>query len=117
MKTVDRKFAEAEAAWEASGSPIGQRPTRLRIARDIEISVFDSAVQKQIDAEIANANFALANVSGFTITENTTASEIDTMPFDPKLDEDEKRTMRTTMKSQLRKIQDLIQKRNELIND
>ncbi len=117
MKAVDKKFAAAEADWKASGSPIGKRPTRLSIARDIEVSVFDSAVQKQIDAEIANANFALADISGFTITENTTAKEIETMPFDPKLDEDEQRTMRTTLKSQLRKIQDLIEKRNGLIND
>lgn len=117
MKAVDRKFAEAEAVWEKAGSPIGQRPTRLAIAREIEVSVFDSAVQKQIDAEIANANFAIANVSGFTITENTTDKEIDTIPFDPKLNEAEQRTMRTTLKSQLRKIQDLIEKRNELIND
>lgn len=117
MKAVDRKFAEAERTWQEAGAPIGERPTRLSIARDIEVSVFDSAVQKQIDAEIANANFAIANVSGFTITENTTASEIDTIPFDPKLSAAEQRTMRTTLKSQLRKIQDLIQKRNELIND
>ena len=115
MKTVDRKFAEAEKSWKLSGAPIGERPTRLAIARDIETLVFDSAVQKQIDAEIANANFALANISGFTITENTKASEIDTMPFDPSLNETEQRTMRTTLKSQLRKIQDLIQKRNELL--
>jgi hypothetical protein len=117
MKKVEKEFSKQLADWKESGSPIGDRPTRMAIARDIETLVFNSEVQKQIDAEIQAANDRLQGISNFPITESTTEAEIDTMPFNPSanLSDDEMRTERTTLKSQLRKIRDLIAKRNELL--